>query len=156
LWEIADGTDVRDLRRRLGLDSGYVSRLLRSLEAQGLVRLDEHEADARVRVARLTAAGRRERAKLDRLSDELASSILEPPDATQRAKLAEAAETVERLLYASLVTITPEDPGSADARWCAEQYFAELGERFAEGYDPSLAIPLDVDDSTPPRGLLLV
>ena len=38
LWEIGfDGIEVRDLRRRLGLDSGYASRLLRALEQQGLV-----------------------------------------------------------------------------------------------------------------------
>ena len=38
LWEIGrDGADVRDLRARLGLDSGYLSRLLRALEDDGLV-----------------------------------------------------------------------------------------------------------------------
>ena len=41
LWEIgADGADVRDLRRRLGLDAGYASRLLRSLESEGLVAVE--------------------------------------------------------------------------------------------------------------------
>ena len=39
LWEIGpDGCEVRLLRARLALDSGYLSRLLRSLEAAGLVR----------------------------------------------------------------------------------------------------------------------
>src|SRR6476619_8473164 len=67
LWEIGpDGSDVRDLRRRLGLDSGYVSRLLRSLESQGLLVVEASSSDGRVRVARLTARGRRERAQLDR------------------------------------------------------------------------------------------
>jgi DNA-binding MarR family transcriptional regulator len=38
LWEVgSDGCDVRELRSRLDLDSGYLSRLLRSLEAAGLV-----------------------------------------------------------------------------------------------------------------------
>ena len=38
LWEIGlDGCELRLLRARLGLDSGYLSRLLRSLEAAGLV-----------------------------------------------------------------------------------------------------------------------
>src|SRR3954454_3553882 len=47
LWEIGPrGIEVRDLRRRLGLDSGYVSRLLRSLEAQGLAVVEESAADA--------------------------------------------------------------------------------------------------------------
>lgn len=157
LWEIGpDGREVRDLRRRLGLDSGYVSRVLRSLEAQGLAVVEESEADGRVRVARLTARGRRERAELDRRSDELAWSILEPLDDGQRARLAKAAATVERLLRASLVTIAVEDPRSADARWCIQQYFAELGDRFDGGFDPRVSMAAGEDDLTPPRGLMVV
>ncbi|MER6925522.1 helix-turn-helix domain-containing protein, partial [Streptomyces spiralis] len=49
LWEIGgQGEDVRRLRERLGLDSGYVSRLLRSLEADGLVTVEPHPRDRRV------------------------------------------------------------------------------------------------------------
>ena len=41
LWEIGpDGAEVRGLRRRLGIDAGYASRMLRSLEARGLVVVD--------------------------------------------------------------------------------------------------------------------
>ena len=41
LWEVGrDGADVRELRARLSLDSGYVSRLLRALERQGLVAVE--------------------------------------------------------------------------------------------------------------------
>ncbi len=156
LWEIgSEGAAVRDLRRRLGLDSGYVSRLLRSLEKRGLAVVEEDDSDARVRVARLTARGRRERAELDRLSDQLAWAILEPLDDAQRAKLAAAAETVERLLRASLVEITAEEPRSADGRWCLQQYFAELADRFDSGFDPVLSITGE-DELTPPQGLLLV
>ena len=55
LWEIeAEGTELRTLRRRLGLDPAYLSRLLRSLESQKLVAVRESEADGRVRTARLT------------------------------------------------------------------------------------------------------
>src|SRR5215210_2707790 len=73
LWEIGtEGCEVRTLRSRLGLDSGHASRLLRSLEADGLVRVDPAATDRRVRVARLTAKGVAERALLDERSDELA------------------------------------------------------------------------------------
>src|SRR5437868_8442281 len=79
VWEIGpDGCEVRLLRARLGLDSGYLSRLLRTLEADGLVRVAAGAGDRRVRVAQLTAVGRRERAALDRGSDELAQSLLAP------------------------------------------------------------------------------
>src|SRR4051794_39245699 len=75
LWEIgSDGCDVRALRTRLGLDSGYLSRLLRSLEEDGLVRVEQSDADARVRIARLTRTGANERQLLDGRSDELAES----------------------------------------------------------------------------------
>src|SRR5438552_7692117 len=73
LWEVGlDGCDVRLLRSRLGLDSGYLSRLLRSLESAGLVEMSASRGDRRIRVARLTAAGRRERATLEKRSDKLA------------------------------------------------------------------------------------
>src|ERR1700687_6179083 len=50
LWEIGtEGASVRELRRRLGLDSAYVSRLLRSLEGQGLVVVGAGPNDGRVR-----------------------------------------------------------------------------------------------------------
>src|SRR6516162_2466180 len=59
LWEIGPrGGDVRDLRARLDLDSGYLSRLLRALERDGLITVEASEADSRVRTARLTATGR--------------------------------------------------------------------------------------------------
>src|SRR4051812_4844513 len=62
LWEIGgEGCEVRALRSRLGLDSGHASRLLRALEADGLVEVTASPADGRVRVARLTAAGIAER-----------------------------------------------------------------------------------------------
>src|ERR1700753_844930 len=79
LWEIGlEGCEVRLLRSRLGLDSGHASRLLRALEADGLVEVTPARGDARIRVARLTDAGRAERAVLDERSDDLAESILSP------------------------------------------------------------------------------
>ena len=68
LWEIGPGgSDVRELRSRLDLDSGYLSRLLRSLEQDGLVAVERNGADGRVRTARLTPRGLAERSVLDRL-----------------------------------------------------------------------------------------
>src|SRR3712207_3174460 len=67
LWEIGEqGATVRSLRSRLGLDSAYVSRLLRALEGQGLIVVVPSRNDGRVREVRLTDAGLRERAELDR------------------------------------------------------------------------------------------
>jgi DNA-binding MarR family transcriptional regulator len=128
LWELDAPTDVRTLRTRLGLDSGYMSRLLRGLETEGLVAVEVDADDRRVRRVRTTTAGEEERAQLDAASDALAASLLEPLSERQRTALVEAMATVERLLTAGLVEIAPDD--GEDAQWCVQQYFAELGERF--------------------------
>jgi DNA-binding MarR family transcriptional regulator/GNAT superfamily N-acetyltransferase len=157
LWEIGEeGATVRSLRSRLGLDSGYVSRLLRSLEGQGLVKVEPSRHDGRVRLVRLTRAGLRERAELDRRADLFARSLLEPLSKGQREKLAAAMAQVERLLTASMVKIEVTDPASADARWCIGQYYAELNERFETGFDPTIGISAHAHELTPPNGLLLV
>src|SRR6266545_4601340 len=69
LWEIGEhGCELRIMRARLALDSGYLSRLLRSLEGAGLISVRASERDKRVRTARLTKKGTAERALLDRRS----------------------------------------------------------------------------------------
>ncbi len=156
LWEIDDECDVLTLRSQLDLDSGYLSRLLRSLEKEGLVEVAVDTDDARRRVARLTPAGRRERKRLDADSDELAASLLTPLTPRQRERLVDAAATVERLLTAGMVAVDVEDASSEDARYCINSYFDELDERFDDGFDPDLSISADVHELTPPAGLLLV
>jgi DNA-binding MarR family transcriptional regulator/GNAT superfamily N-acetyltransferase len=157
LWEIGlDGVDVRSLRARLELDSGYLSRLLRSLEVDGLVVVEQSSVDARVRTVRLTATGIAERAVLDRRADELAGSILEPLSQRQRSRLADAMAEVERLLMASMVRVEASDPRHPHARFCVRSYFDELARRFDTGFDPALSIPASDAELTPPAGLLLV
>src|ERR1700756_2528102 len=73
LWEIgAEGASIRELRRRLSLDSAYVSRLLRSLEKQGLVVVRTSEDDGRVRLFHLPKPAFGERAELDWRADAFA------------------------------------------------------------------------------------
>jgi DNA-binding MarR family transcriptional regulator/GNAT superfamily N-acetyltransferase len=157
LWEIgAEGREVRALRAGLELDSGYLSRLLRSLEAAGLVVVEPSEADRRTRVARLTSAGRAERELLDARSDELARSLLEPLTAAQRERLAGAMREVERLLTAGLVAIAPADPAHPDARRCLAAYFAELDRRDENGFDPVASDSAPPHELRPPGGVLLL
>jgi DNA-binding MarR family transcriptional regulator/GNAT superfamily N-acetyltransferase len=156
LWEIGRGrAEVRELRRRLALDSGYLSRLLQSLEAAGLIRVRPSGDDRRVRLVELTAAGRAERTLLDRRSDELARSFLEPLDEHRRARLVEAMTEVERLLTAPLVAIDVLDPDAPAARACLAAYAAELARRFESGFDPRRN-PMPADEVRPPSGLFLV
>jgi DNA-binding MarR family transcriptional regulator/GNAT superfamily N-acetyltransferase len=157
LWEIgADGTDVRALRCRLHLDSGYLSRVLRALEDEGLVAVGTSPADGRVRVARLTEKGIRERAELDTRSDEAAAAVLAGLGASQRHRLVTAMAEVDRLLQASMVDVGPADPRSPDARACIVAYFAELARRFDHGFDPDRSLPATDEDLVPPAGLLLL
>jgi DNA-binding MarR family transcriptional regulator/GNAT superfamily N-acetyltransferase len=157
LWEIGqDGSDLRLLRSRLDLDSGYLSRLLRSLESDGLVVVEQSQADGRVRTARLTGRGLAERAELDRLSDDAAASMLGPLSEPQRARLITAMAEVERLLAASAIEIAVCDPRRPDARFCLQAYFSELARRFDSGFDPARSISADDEELTLPAGLLLV
>jgi DNA-binding MarR family transcriptional regulator/GNAT superfamily N-acetyltransferase len=157
LWEIGpDGRDVRSLRTDLDLDSGYVSRLLRSLEADGLVTVEATESDRRVRRAHLTRHGLTERAILDQRSDELAASMLEHLSESQRLRLVEAMAQVELLLTATMVKIAPVDPAHPHARYCLREYFRELDRRFDVGFDPQNSIPADADNLRLPNGVLLV
>jgi DNA-binding MarR family transcriptional regulator/GNAT superfamily N-acetyltransferase len=151
-----DGIDVRVLRERLKLDSGYVSRLLRSLEAQGLVQTEAGTEDGRVRRAVLTPRGAAERATYDALSDDLAWSLLEPLDPAQRDRLVNAMDEVERLLCAGAVQVRVEAPDSPAAQWCLEQYFAELATRFDTGFDPTRSNPAAVEEMTPPAGFFVI
>ena len=138
LWEIgSEGCEVRELRRRLGLDSGYLSRLLRGLEADGLVTVVPARADRRRRVATLTAAGRAERAELDARSDAVAGAMVGSLTADQQERLVRAMGEVERLLAAGEVELRAVDPEHRDARHCVAAYFAELDARSGGGFDPA-------------------
>jgi GNAT superfamily N-acetyltransferase len=70
--------------------------------------------------------------------------------------LLQAQAEVRHLLAISMVQIAPEDPSSADARWCLGHYFAELAERFEEQFDPGRTLPADAADLVPPSGAFLV
>ncbi|WP_037498455.1 bifunctional helix-turn-helix transcriptional regulator/GNAT family N-acetyltransferase [Solirubrobacter soli] len=142
LWEVGDGTDLKTLRTRLNLDSGYLSRLIAALQREGLVETAPGE-DKRVRAVQLTEAGRAERMELDRRSDELAESLLAPLSASQRERLTDAMATVERLLTAGLVEIAREDMNSPDAQFCLGEYFKELDARFEGGFDYARSLPTD-------------
>jgi DNA-binding MarR family transcriptional regulator/GNAT superfamily N-acetyltransferase len=157
LWEIGTaGCDLRELRRRLGLDSGYLSRLVRSLEQAGLITVQPLADDRRVRTARLTSAGLAERELLEERSDELARSFLAPLSDTGRSRLVAAMAEVEQLLTSALIEFKAVDPASPDAQSCLQQYVAELDERFENGFDTTLSISAGLHELRPPAGLFVI
>ncbi len=157
LFEIGPaGADIRALRTRLNLNSGYLSRLLRSLESQHLITVRPEPGDARRRTVTLTRKGRAEYTAYEKLSDGLATSWLEPLTPTQRDRLTNAMAEVERLITAATLTVRIEPPGSDAARHCLAQYFAELATRFDTGFDPARSNSATEAEMTPPAGYFFI
>jgi DNA-binding MarR family transcriptional regulator/N-acetylglutamate synthase-like GNAT family acetyltransferase len=157
LFEIGpNGAGVHELRVALGLDSGYLSRLLRSLEASGLVTVTPDRADGRRRTASLTARGRVARHDLDSRSEDLARALVGPLGPRGRAQLDEALATAELLIRAATVDLSTVDPGTAAAVSAVESYFAELDERFPGGFDPGDAARSEQPAYRPPSGAFVL
>jgi DNA-binding MarR family transcriptional regulator/GNAT superfamily N-acetyltransferase len=147
-------SDVAAIRDYLGLDSGLMSRLLRSLEEEGLVATVVHPDDARRRVARLTAAGEAEFEAYEALSNAQAEAIL-ARHGRPEALLA-AMDLVASALGAARMTLEERDPRHEDARHCLSQYYAELARRFETGFDVTLSRDPEATDMIRPRGVFLV
>jgi DNA-binding MarR family transcriptional regulator/GNAT superfamily N-acetyltransferase len=157
LFEIGPGgATARDVRARLGLDSGYLARMLRALQRDGLIETAPDPADRRTKRLSLTPAGRAEMEELDGIVNAQVAATLAPLTPEQRDRLLRAQAEVRRLLAISMVTIEPEDPSSPDARWCLGHYFAELAERFEEPFEPARTLPADRDELVPPTGVFLL
>lgn len=94
----ADAVEVVDLRRALGLDAGYVSRILARFSRDGYVSRERSAADGRRQVVRLTAAGRRVFAMLDERSSADMRTLLGRLDEAGQRRLLGAMLTIRELL----------------------------------------------------------
>ncbi|MEW2046306.1 helix-turn-helix domain-containing GNAT family N-acetyltransferase [Streptomyces sp. NPDC005476] len=144
LFEIGDGVSLRELRGRLGLDAGYLSRMAKALEAQGMVRIRMHPDDNRLRVMELTPAGRVELEEQNRRADVLTADLLTGLDQGQRAELTAAMATARRLLRLAGITVEHVDGSAPDARACLDAYAADLGARFGGFTASDLVRPEEV------------
>ena len=149
-----DPLTSQTLRERLGLDSGYLSRLLRRLEEEGLINVIPDPGDRRRRQVSLTEAGRERWKELERRSDEQARLIVDPLTERQRERLARALSEADLLVRAATVRFEPADPASPTARDVVGRYFAEIGRRF--GFDPSGETEKDALLLAPPTGVFVV
>ncbi len=149
-----DGTDLEAIRDYLDLEKALLSRLLKSLQEEGLLELDRDPADGRRRIARLTEKGRAEQAAYNALSDDRARALLErhpKPEA-----LLAAMDLVASALGRDRIALAEADPRSDDAVYCLGEYYAELSRRFETGFDVNLSCDPDATDMMPPRGSFLI
>lgn len=147
-------TELGALRADLGLDSGLMSRLLRGLEAEGLVATGPAAEDKRRRVAALTPAGRAEVAAYEALANARARALLDAhPD--QSALLA-AMDLVAAAFGRDAVTLEETDPRAPAARACLARYYGELAARLDTGFDVSRSRDPEAGDMMAPRGVFLV
>jgi len=155
LFEIgAEPATAQALRARLGLDSGYLSRLLRRLEEDGLVTVTPDPADRRRRLVRVTPNGRRRWAELEERSEARARQLVGPLSARQRERLAAALAEADLLVRAATVTFELVDPDTPVARDAVGRYFAEVGRRF--GFDAAGEPAKDAVSLAPPLGAFFV
>ncbi len=150
-----EGTDVAQIRHTLGLDSGLLSRILRTLEAQGLITVTSGPADRRRRRALPTPEGRAEIAAYDRLSDARAQAILAglPRDGD---RLLAAMDRIALVLNRSRIAISEAHPAGPDARACLAAYYAELAARFDAGFGPPPGPDPDATLMRAPHGAFLL
>jgi DNA-binding MarR family transcriptional regulator len=155
LFEIGiEPATVQALRERLGLDSGYLSRLLRFLEREDLVAVVPDPADRRRRQVSLTEAGQARWAELERRSDERARLLVDPLTERQAERLARALAEADLLVRAATVTFRAAHPAQAMAREAVGRYFAEIGRRF--GFDPDGEADKDAELLVPPTGVFVL
>ncbi|MEU6279020.1 helix-turn-helix domain-containing GNAT family N-acetyltransferase [Streptomyces sp. NPDC047028] len=142
LFEIGEGTGVslRELRGRLGLDAGYLSRMAKALQAQDLVRVGVAAYDNRQRTIEPTPAGRVEIGEQNRRSDALVAGLLGGLTPAQRAELTGAMATAERLLRLAGIRVEVVEGGAPDALACLDAYAADLDTRFPEGFDKAALV----------------
>jgi DNA-binding MarR family transcriptional regulator/GNAT superfamily N-acetyltransferase len=158
LYELAhrQQTTATDIRKELGLDAGYMSRILRDFERRKLVRREQSKADERQRFLSLTTKGRKVFLPLDERSNRDIAAMLGELSPSERNQLVDAAQMVRRLLGDRAEAKTPyllrqHQPG--DMGWIvhrqgilyAEEYgwdgtyealAAEIVARFIKNYDP--------------------
>jgi DNA-binding MarR family transcriptional regulator/N-acetylglutamate synthase-like GNAT family acetyltransferase len=100
LYELAhrEGLTAAELTRELGIDSGYISRILRGFEQRGLIERTRSESDARQTHLRLTSTGREAFGGLDSRADDEIAALVERVAPDDWRRLTDSMRTIERVL----------------------------------------------------------
>jgi DNA-binding MarR family transcriptional regulator/N-acetylglutamate synthase-like GNAT family acetyltransferase len=127
LFELGRGEHVTasGLCRELGLDAGYLSRILTRLEQQGLIAKVRSDSDGRQRLLHLTPEGEQTFALLDQRSREEVSEMLSELSEAERQRLLQAMQTIEDvfdrgLKFSEPFVLRPHEPG--DMGWVTHRH----------------------------------
>jgi DNA-binding MarR family transcriptional regulator/ribosomal protein S18 acetylase RimI-like enzyme len=110
LYELAHRASptATEIRRDLGLDAGYLSRILRRFEARGLIRRQPSPNDGRQSRLALTTRGRRAFAPLETRARVEVGAMLDQLPASHQSQIVGAMDTIERLLGSPTTAPTAE------------------------------------------------
>ncbi len=127
IWELGHRgrTTARDLGRELGLDPGYLSRILRGFDSRGLIERQTADKDARQSILTLSRSGEAAFAKLNTRSQTEIAAMLETLSAEDQHRLVESLRVVEDVLGAAPSTrepylLRPHQPG--DMGWVVHRH----------------------------------
>ena len=127
LYELAqrDETTASEISANLGLDMGYLSRILAKLERQQLIRRASAEQDARQRLIQVTPKGRKAMSTLDSRSQEQAGSLLAELTDPQQTSVLQAMSQIQAALGDSKATNEPyiiRTHRTGDLSWIAHRH----------------------------------
>lgn len=146
--------NVSDLRTKLKLDTGLLSRLLRGLEGEGLIETKPNPKDRRSRISTLTAKGKAEFEIYETLSDERAAAILARHKEARR--LLDAMDVVTITLSRDEIVFEEADYASEIATRCLEAFAAELSKRLNLDFDLENSGVPELSQMRPPHGTFVV
>jgi DNA-binding MarR family transcriptional regulator/GNAT superfamily N-acetyltransferase len=127
LYELAhaEGITAAELCRELGLDAGYVSRILRGFRKRGLVEKRASREDARESLLTLTPSGKKTFGTLNEESSGQVHKMLAGVPATERGRLVEAMRRIEHVLVPPQQPAAPyllRPPQAGDLGWVVQRH----------------------------------
>jgi DNA-binding MarR family transcriptional regulator/GNAT superfamily N-acetyltransferase len=144
LYELAQtpSATAKDLCERLGLDQGYVSRILAGFERQGLITRRASEADGRVQRIALTTDGLAVSRGLDQRQREAVAALLADHSEEEQRALTDAAARITQILGekpSTPVVIRP--PRCGDLGWIIHRHGAVIAAEFGwnSGFETCIA-----------------